>query len=284
MTVLRAEAPAKLNLCLHLTGRRHDGYHLLESLVTFTAVADILEVEAAEQVSLQVTGPFAQDAGSGEGNLVLKAARLLQTVGGVQRGARLRLSKNIPVGGGLGGGSADAAAALQLLNQLWALGLSREALLQLSPQLGADVAMCVAGQSAMARGIGEVLEPLALPSVPVVLAHPRVPLLTKDVYTAFAQAGAPFQPSGLHYAGGDLLAFLRATHNDLQAPAIACQPIVAQVLAALEASGATFSRMTGSGACCFALYAEEAAAQNAARVIAAAHPAWWVEASVISPR
>ncbi|MFM9889470.1 MAG: 4-(cytidine 5'-diphospho)-2-C-methyl-D-erythritol kinase [Rickettsiales bacterium] len=279
---LVARAPAKVNLFLHITGRRADGYHLLESLVAFTQVADTLEAEMAPELSLTVEGPFAGDAGGGGDNLVLKAARLLQQHTATQSGAALRLSKNIPVGGGLGGGSADAAAALKLLNQLWNLSLPDAQLLALAPQLGADVAMCLNGSSAIARGIGDELEPVSLPPMHAVLVHPRVPLLTKDVYGALATKTVFEQRVDARSA--NTLHWLRATENDLEAPALMVQPMVAQVLAALRSTSPQLARMTGSGACCFGLYADSVAAHKAAAFIAQANPEWWCVPTVISPR
>lgn len=278
---LSARAPAKVNLFLHITGRRADGYHLLESLVAFTEVADILEAEPAPELRLAVEGTFAGDAGGGADNLVLKAARLLRQHTGTQVGATLRLTKNIPVGGGLGGGSADAAATLTLLNQLWNLSLTQAELLALAPQLGADVAMCLNGQSAIARGIGDVLEPVALKPLSAVLVHPRVPLLTKEVYGALAKQQV--FPTRADARNADTLRWLRATENDLQAPALAVQPMVVQVLAALRETHPQLARMTGSGACCFGLYADSDAAHEAAAQIARAHPQWWCEPTVIAP-
>lgn len=283
----RAAAPAKLNLALHLTGRRADGYHELASLMAFTSLADGIHVESAPELSLQVSGPFAHEAGPGEGNLVLKAARLLQQESGTAQGARIALEKNIPVGGGLGGGSSDAAAALVLLNQLWQLGLSDARLHALAPQLGADVAVCLAPSAYLARGIGEVLESLpTLPLAHAVLVHPRKPLLTKDVYAATGalspEGEGLVQAVALLRDGANAETFYthlaQATRNDLQRPAIACMPEVAEILLALETAPQRplLVRMTGSGACCFALYAHEKSAEAVAAALRSSYPRWWV--------
>lgn len=262
---MRAAAPAKLNLTLAITGRRADGYHELESMVMFTALADVVSVEPAPSLTLRVSGEFAADAGSGHDNLVLKAARLLQQQSGATAGAAIHLEKNIPVGGGLGGGSSDAAATLRLLNHLWQVNLDDAALLALAPQLGADVAMCLYGKPLIARGVGEQITLLqhAPYAGPVVLVHPRKPLLTKDVYAAYHATHA--SPS-------------HTPRNDLQRPAISLMPDIAEILLALETAPQTpiLARVTGSGACCFALYENEQSAVAVASALRRSHPEWWV--------
>ncbi|MES2983831.1 MAG: 4-(cytidine 5'-diphospho)-2-C-methyl-D-erythritol kinase [Pseudomonadota bacterium] len=276
-------AAGKLNLFLHITGRRADGYHLLESLVVFTTLADVLRITPSPALSLSVSGEFSGAAGAGEGNLVLKAAQALRAHTGCSAGAALALEKNIPVGAGLGGGSADAAAALRGLNDFWQLGLSMTALQALAIPLGADVAMCLAATPTLARGIGEQLTPLAhpLPPLHAVLIHTRTPLLTKDVYAAFTPESSwvawESQPwaSALQFTDA-----LRGTRNHLQRAAIAVDAQVAQVLLALETvqPAPQLVRMTGSGACCLALYADAGHAARAARGLAQTHPNWWVQA------
>ena len=280
-----ATARAKLNLGLHITGKRADGYHLLESLFVFTELADRLTAEPAEGLSLEVTGPFAADAGAGPDNLVLRAARALQDATGTTQGARITLDKQVPVGGGLGGGSADAAAALRLLVHLWKLDVNKAALFALAPTLGADVSACIAGVPLIARGIGEQLEglPWAFPSWPVVLVHPRIPLLTAEVYRHYlhplGKAGLP-TPAAMPT---DLLGWLRDMRNDLQRPAIAVSPVVGEVLLAMKTALPTpaLVRMTGSGACCFALFTEAEAAKKYAAQLRAAYPLWFVAETTI---
>ena len=270
-------APAKLNLALHLTGKRADGYHLLESLVVFTELADLLSAEHAEALSLEVTGEFASEAGDVENNLVLRAAQLLQAHTGYAGGAAMKLEKRVPVGGGLGGGSADAAAALRVLNNLWQLGLSEAQLMALASQLGADVAVCVAGKPALMRGVGDEVMPLAHPIPPftAVLAHPRIPLLTAQVYAMVDEirGGAMAEPP----ADGWLDA-VQVMRNDLQRPAIALSPIVAEMLLTMEMTSPVplLVRMTGSGACCFALFTDADRAAAYAANLRAQHPGWWV--------
>jgi 4-diphosphocytidyl-2-C-methyl-D-erythritol kinase len=274
------QAPAKLNLYLYLTGKRDDGYHLLESLVVFTELADIVEIEPSPALSLQVQGEFADSSGAVEDNLVLRAARALAAKAGVNHGARLTLTKNIPVGAGLGGGSADAAAVLRGLNRFWDLNISQQDLRWIATTLGADVAMCLDSMPAIARGVGDVLTPL-LPPPPklnVLLVHPRVPLLTKDVYKA-SRLGDPapaWKPKSMKPK--DFIASLQETRNHLQRPAIAVDSRVAEVLLALETLQPTpdLVRMSGSGACCFGLYAEAQHAQQAHQRISKQYPHWWV--------
>lgn len=282
-------APAKLNLFLHIEGRLANGYHAVESLVAFTELADTLRIAAADTLSLESDGAFADAAGAAENNLVLKAARALQAHTGYGGGAKLSLTKNIPVGAGLGGGSADAAAALHGLNHGWGLNLSLAELQALALPLGADVPMCLAGVPAFARGIGEVLTPLAapLPPLSVLLVHPRVPLLTAEVYAAFARLPPPRAarwPGDSIAEAAELLAALRRTRNHLQPAAIAVSPHVAEVLLALETlhPAPDLVRMTGSGACCFALYADAAHATAAHAQMLRDYPAWWVCLSAFS--
>jgi 4-diphosphocytidyl-2-C-methyl-D-erythritol kinase len=279
MQPILLQAPAKINLYLYLTGKRADGYHLLESLVVFTELADTLEIATSDALSLQVQGEFADSSGTMEDNLVLRAARALVAKTGVKQGAQLRLTKNIPVGAGLGGGSADAAAALRGLNRFWNLNISQQDLQWIASTLGADVAMCLDSMPAIARGIGDELMPLMPPppKLHVLLVHPRVPLLTKDVYAA-SRLGDP-APEWSHKSmkPKDFIESLRITCNHLQRPAIAVDSRVAEVLLALETliPAANLVRMSGSGACCFALYADKEAATRAHSAIAKQHPQWW---------
>lgn len=290
MTKLVLQAPAKLNLFLHMQGRRADGYHLLESLVVFADVADTLEFRLATELSLSVRGEFAGDAGIEEENLVLKAARALLKKCNTRRGATILLTKNIPVGAGLGGGSADAAATLRGLNALWQLGLEDAALREIASTLGADVVMCLHSKPAIARGVGDEVAMIAAPLPPLfyVMAHPRVALLTKEVYDAFAALQQTDAAPEWHYpAGADaeiLLAALVSTQNDLQAAAIAVSPLVKQFLQVLEAiePRADLVRMSGSGACCFALYRDQRSAASAAANLRMDYPQWWVASGNIA--
>jgi 4-diphosphocytidyl-2-C-methyl-D-erythritol kinase len=273
-------AHAKLNLFLHITGKREDGYHLLESLVVFTSLHDVLTIAESDTLEFSMDGEFAEPAGN-DNNLVLRAARLLELEAASARGAALHLTKNIPVGAGLGGGSADAAAALRGLNDFWQLGLSEEKLMALGLKLGADVPMCLVGAPLVARGIGEEVTLLgaALPPMLAVLVHPRIPLLTAQVY-AMADHHFPDHREG--YGGAD---WLQRSRNDLQRPAIAASPKVAEVLLAMETvpPKPDLVRMTGSGACCFALFSDADRAANYAATLRAQYPEWWVWVTEIRP-
>jgi 4-diphosphocytidyl-2-C-methyl-D-erythritol kinase len=287
---LGRRAPAKLNLYLHLTGRRADGYHLIDSLFAFADVGDEIEVAADPTLSLVVDGPFAAAIdGAADDNLVLRAARALAAVvqarEGIAPGARICLVKNLPVAAGIGGGSADAAAVLLALVDLWSVDIAEADLRALALGLGADVPACLAGAPVAVSGIGEVLQPaVALPPVFAVLANPNVPLATAPVFKAFAAAGSPFSPPApLLTAPGDaaaLAAAMALRGNDLEAPARTLVPEVGQVLAALGSlPGALLARMSGSGATCFALFASAAEAKSSATTLARLHPGWWVRAA-----
>jgi 4-diphosphocytidyl-2-C-methyl-D-erythritol kinase len=270
-------APAKVNLALHVTGRRADGMHLLDSLVAFPRLGDLVEAEPAEGLSLSVDGPFARDLGAGADNLVLRAALLLRPPG---RGAALRLRKSLPVASGLGGGSADAAATLRLLARLWQVPSPEPAE---TLALGADLPVCLAGRPARMRGIGEDLAPVALPSFWLVLANPGVPLATAAVFAGLAGRSSPPMPAPPAFAdAAGLFAFLADQRNDLEPPAAALAPAVGEAKAALATQpGCRLARMSGSGATCFGLFATEPAALAAAAGIRRAAPAWWVAAAPV---
>ena len=277
--MIRIRAPAKLNLYLHVTGRRADGYHELDSLVTFTALADTLEIAPAETLDLTVTGPFADALDTGD-NLAARAATALAERLGRSADVRIALDKRIPVAAGLGGGSADAAAVLRALARLWGLGSERtDALNETAFGLGADVPVCLDSRAACMAGIGEALSaPPPLPPCAVVLVNPGVPVPTGPV---FAARRGPFSAaSPLEETPQDapaLAALLRTRRNDLEQPAIEQVPEIGLVLARLaEASGCLLARMSGSGGTCFGLFEDEAAAAGAGSVIARDRPAWWV--------
>lgn len=284
--MLTAAAPAKLNLYLHIHGKRPDGYHLLESLVVFTDFGDHVAAETHDSLSLSVEGEFAEAPGNHENNLVLKAARALQQACGVAQGARLTLTKHIPVGAGLGGGSADAAAALKLLTKLWAVIPSHEQLQQIAISLGADVPMCLAAQPLIARGIGDHITLLKepLPLLHVVLVYPRVHLSTPDVYKRYEHDYVPTSPVLNGTDAETFIASLDAGRNQLQRAAISLSPEVAEVLLVLEAypqSGIV--RMCGSGSSCFVLCDNAKSAESLAKDIAERYPNWWVRKTHIAP-
>ncbi|ARJ66332.1 4-(cytidine 5'-diphospho)-2-C-methyl-D-erythritol kinase [Magnetospirillum sp. ME-1] len=278
MTSFSVEAPAKINLTLHVVGKRDDGYHLLDSLVAFAGMGDTLDFAPADTLRLEVTGPTAGQIPEGE-NIVIKAARLLADAAGVNKGAAIRLTKRLPVAAGIGGGSADAAAALKGLMRLWDVSLSPEALNTLALSIGADVPVCLAGKPMRMMGVGEVLEPApALPPAWLLLVNPMVPLHTPPVFKA--RTGPFSEADPLTAAPSDAQALaqaLAARRNDLTPPAILIEPVVGEVLAAIAATAdCLLPRMSGSGATCFGLYGGQAQARAAAARVAAAHPAWWV--------
>ncbi len=279
-------AHAKINLCLHVTGQRSDGYHLLDSLVVFAGIGDGLRATPAAEVSLTIDGPFADAVPAGEDNLVLRAARLV-----ADQGVALHLTKRLPPASGIGGGSADAAAAIRSVLRLQAMAghaapLSPDVARQIAA-LGADVPVCLASHPARMRGIGEQLDWVPpLPEVHVVLANPRVEVSTPTVFKALTQKDNPPLPEALPQweSAATLASWLKTCRNDLQAPAMAEQPVIGTVIAALEAlPEALFARMSGSGATCFALFAKEDQAQDAAEALRAAYPGWWVAAGLIYP-
>jgi 4-diphosphocytidyl-2-C-methyl-D-erythritol kinase len=288
MTVLTRTAPAKLNLTLEITGKRPDGYHLLDSLVGFTAYGDTLAAEPDDGLRLILDGPFgATLQGDTAENLVLRAARLLAEAGGVPARARLRLTKNLPVASGIGGGSSDAAAALAVLAALWRLSPAPEDLQRLALTLGADVPVCLEARGARLEGIGERISPIpALPPAPIVLVNPGIGLATPKV---FAERTGPFSPGpgpagvlrdGVPADAAALAEALKPYGNDLMAPAIRLLPVIAEMLQALEAApGCLLARMSGSGATCFALFATDDAAERAAATLSQANPAWWAVAT-----
>ena len=273
-------APAKINLYLHLLGRRDDGYHLLDSLIVFLDFADTVSVSLADGLSLGLSGPCAPALEGGKDNLVLAAARALAEAGGCQGGAAIKLTKRVPVAAGLGGGSADAAAALLALSALWGLEIPAPGLADIALGLGADVPVCLESRPAFVGGIGQELEPApSLPPVWATLVNPGKALATKDV---FAAHGGGFTRPGRFTASledaGALANRLAPLGNDLTAAAVALAPGIGEVLKAIEAStGCLLARMSGSGATCFGLYADEAGATAAAGVFGAAHPDWRID-------
>lgn len=279
-------APAKVNLTLHVTGRREDGYHLLDSLIAFAGVGDVVTAEPADDLSLTVTGPFAETLEralpEGAENIVLKAARWLADHADRPAAARLTLDKRLPVAAGIGGGSADAAATLVALCRLWGLTPDRQALMDLALGLGADVPVCLHGRAAQVTGVGEVMLPSPpLPPAWLVLCNPLVPVSTPEVFKT--RRGRFNQASPLTEAPADaaaLAAALRLRANDLTKAAVALAPEVGSVLVDLDAlPGCLLARMSGSGATCFGLFADEAAARAGAARLAEARPQWWSAAA-----
>lgn len=276
MSLLSEYAPAKVNLHLHVVGRRMDGYHLLDSLVVFAGIGDRLVVSPNSDLSLSIAGPFAAELDSESDNLVLRAARALATRAGIEPAGRLVLEKNLPVASGIGGGSADAAAALRLLCRFWKLDPG--ILTGVGSSLGADVPVCVAGRPMLMSVIGDVLTPVPkLPNLGIMLVNPGVAVSTPAV---FRTRSGPFSDAAHVSSHGwaqpaDLIAALLTTRNDLEPAARRLVPAIDVVLEAIEtAPGCLMARMSGSGATCFGLFQTPAAAMTAARTIV--HDGWWV--------
>jgi len=274
-------APAKVNLALHVTGRRADGYHLLDSLVVFAATGDRVTAMPGQGLTLAIDGPEAGGLIGDASNLVLRAARELGVTD-----AALHLWKALPVASGIGGGSADAAAALRALVRLLGKPLPCDAAVL---RLGADVPVCLAGRPARMAGVGEVLAPLPpLPPLWLVLANPRVAVPTPAVFAALAartNPPLPVLPPGGWPRACAFAEWLQAhSRNDLWPAALRIAPVLAKVRAALAATpGCLLARMSGSGATCFGLYADRATAAAAAQALAVGHPGWWVADSAVLP-
>ncbi|MGA2055699.1 MAG: 4-(cytidine 5'-diphospho)-2-C-methyl-D-erythritol kinase [Bradyrhizobium sp.] len=287
-------ARAKVNLTLRVVGRRVDGYHDLESVVAFADCADRLTLLPGTELQLATTGPLADACGEVADNLVLKAARLLgERVPGLKSGT-FTLHKALPVAAGIGGGSADAAAALRLLAQANGLAMDDGHLTEVARLTGADVPVCLASHACVMTGVGESLMPLDLPKLPCVLVNPRVAVATKDVFAALGLRSGELlvgfadviQAIAWPEAGASLEEWVEAfavSSNDLEAPALRIQPVIGEVIAALNATdGAWLARMSGSGATCFAIYENTAEAGRAAEKIRRDHPRWWVHSGVLS--
>jgi 4-diphosphocytidyl-2-C-methyl-D-erythritol kinase len=274
-------APAKINLALHVTGRRDDGYHEIETLAVFAETGDRIVARLADADSFSLSGPFA-DALEGHANLVLGALEALRQATGQAGQVGLHLEKDLPVASGIGGGSADAAAALLALKALW--GLPQDfSLAEIARKLGADVPMCLASRPLLARGVGEHITPVELPAaLHAVLVNPGVAVPTRAVFGLLERAdNAPVER--LPTAGFDM-AWLKRQRNDLQPPAIAAYPVIGEVLALLDrCGGALLARMSGSGATCFALFGTREEAGAAALAVGRQWPAWWCVATRLLP-
>lgn len=294
MSGLVEEGRAKVNLTLRVVGRRVDGYHDLESVVAFADCADRLTLTPGPELSLQAIGPLASACGETSDNLVLKAARLLgEKIPGLKAGTFV-LEKVLPVAAGIGGGSADAAAALRLLARLNNLPLDDDRLREVALATGADVPVCLVSRACDMTGVGDSLTPLNPPKMPCVMVNPCVPVATRDVFAALGLRNGELLVGATDVMmqaswpedGGSLeewVEALAAGTNDLEAPASKIQPLIGEVIASLNATnGAWLTRMSGSGATCFALYENTADAKRAADKISKEHPEWWVHAGTLS--
>jgi 4-diphosphocytidyl-2-C-methyl-D-erythritol kinase len=276
-------APAKINLYLHVTGVRSDGYHLLDSLVAFASIHDIIMIEPANNLILINRGPFGEGLPTTADNLVMCAAEKLQKLTGITDGAKITLTKNLPIASGIGGGSADAAATIKGLVRHWGINPSLHNLSGLALGLGADVPVCLFGQAAFVGGIGEKIDPVyALPEAPMVLVNPRVSVSTPAIFKARKACFSPANrfdatPTTLY----SLIDFLKdGCCNDLMESAIQTEPIIGEVLNQIEMTlGCHLAQMSGSGATCFGFYHTQPEANKAAEAIRNAHPKWWVVAT-----
>ncbi|TIV52719.1 4-(cytidine 5'-diphospho)-2-C-methyl-D-erythritol kinase [Mesorhizobium sp.] len=273
-------APAKINLALHVTGRRDDGYHLIDSLAVFTRFGDRLEIEPAEQDEFSVSGRYAAGLPLDDGNLVVKARDALRREAGAQRTppVAIRLEKNLPIASGVGGGSSDAAAALNGLARLWKLDIDEISLARIGLSLGADLPMCLKSKPLIARGIGDEVSPLS--ALGLVLVNPGIAVSTPDVFKALSRRdndALPPLPRRLDFHA--VRNWLESTRNDLEGAASSIEPAVGEALKALKRADSAFARMSGSGATCFGLFETGNVAKRAAIEIRARHPDWFVAAT-----
>ncbi len=263
-------ARAKINLCLHVTGQRADGYHLLDSIVVFADIGDHISIKPSDGFSLTINGPFAHGLSAGGDNLVLQAARLFSKN---CKGAAITLTKNLPVASGIGGGSADAAATLRAMVRMTGMPLPTDAGLS----LGADVPVCLQNASCRMQGIGEKITPLSdIPKLATVLVCPKVGVATSSIFSAIKAKENP--PVSKRPADQDIHAYLRQQRNDLEVPAKAEVKTIKLCLDQIKDAGASLVRMSGSGATCFGLFKSQEDAQNAARSLSGKYPEWWVKA------
>ena len=277
---IKENARAKINLALHVTGQRGDGYHLLDTLVTFADVADVLTFAPAHTLSLTVSGSEAAGLQDNDPqNLILKAANLLKAhMGQPDLGAAITLEKNLPLASGIGGGSADAAAALKGLMRLWDMQIGREARGELALTLGADVPMCLHGTSLRASGVGEDIEDMAMPVFPFVLVNPRIEVSTPVVFSNLASKQNSALPE--FTKSGSFVDYLSDCRNDLEQPAIQFAPVISTCINTLKnLPGCNFARMSGSGATCFGIFDSAESATKGAVLIQEAYCDWWVKSS-----
>ena len=276
-------APAKINLALHVTGQRADGYHLLETLVAFTEAGDTIRIRAADADSFSISGPFGDllRAGDGGDNLVTRARNLLRdalaSTGQPAPPVAIHLEKNLPVASGIGGGSADAAATLRGLLRHWRAGIAPDALASMALMLGADVPMCLESRSLIARGIGEDIEPLTdLPELSMVLANPLKAVSTPEIFRRLQNKTNPPLPAS---ATIGWMGFLAQSRNDLQPPAQALLPEIGEIIGLLSQEGAALVRMSGSGATCFGIFHSLEAARKAETSLRQKRPGWYFQAT-----
>jgi 4-diphosphocytidyl-2-C-methyl-D-erythritol kinase len=271
----KAFANAKINLMLHVTGRRADGYHTLNTLIGFTDIGDEITFKPADNYALRVTGPFAAQVPVDERNLVTRAVRAMELASGKSVNMELALTKNIPAGAGLGGGSADAACVMHALNDAWGKPFSLPQLQAVGLSLGAELPVCLAGGAQWVEGIGEKIMPATLPRFDAVVVWPGKALGTVDVFRVFAKDFS--EPMS---APSDVA----VQNNDLTDAAVTLQPVIRSVLSALSSqTDCAWARMSGSGSACFGIFRDAGSAKKAAAELAAAYSDWWVKPCVINP-
>ena len=285
--MIREFAPAKINLYLHITGRRPDGYHQLDSLAVFAGVGDEVHLEPAPDFDFSIEGPQAEALKheDTESNLAVRAMRALAERCGKELDLRLTLIKNLPVASGIGGGSSDAAAALRALATHWSISPDDRRLIEVAAQCGQDVPVCLGLANCYMTADGIETGP-DLPHTDIVLVNPGTALPTAAVYKAYKESGQPFSCRAVFESepadAAELAALLKARRNDLAVPALQLMPGIGEVLKALESTpGCLLSRMSGSGASCFGLFSDRASARGAAASILAANQHWWVIQSSI---
>lgn len=283
-TEIVEQAPAKVNLALHVTGQTPDGYHTLDSLVAFADFGDVVTVRrAGEADRLELAGPFATDLGAPADNLITRARDLLRSASDCAADppapCSVSLEKRLPIASGIGGGSTDAAATLRALNRLWGLRLTCKEMQELSVTLGADLPMCIAARAAEIAGIGEKIKPIEdFPTLSAVLVNPLTEVSTPAVFRGLAsKTNAAMPPLPAERTVPAFIDYLRGCRNDLEAPALGLEPAIGRVLEILRADQkCLMARMSGSGATCFALFANDAHAEQAGRDLARSKPTWWI--------
>lgn len=282
--MIKEFSPAKVNLFLHVTGKQDDGYHTLESLVTFSSFGDWITVDPDKEFSLKITGPYASLTPQNN-NIVERAAHRLAALTNNTLNLSITIEKNIPVGAGLGGGSSNAAAMLRALIQIWEVDLSPNMLKPLLLELGADVPLCFAQKTALISGVGEIINPLTIPkNLYAVMIYPNKHCSTADIFHTFDQGFSSSLEGSLKDWNNNFLETLKMVRNDLTFPAIKNIPDIKSILDVLNAhKDCILSRMTGSGSCCFGLFKTKSQAQDAANTLSNKNPQWWIKAVILNP-
>lgn len=284
---MKISAPAKVNLYLNITGKRDDGYHLLDSLMVFVDVHDDIIIEPADgKITLDISGEYAKYLTDDvENNLVIKVAEALKAhTGDINLGAKMGLVKNIPIGAGLGGGSSDAACVLKALNRFWSAGLSKEELADIGIRFGSDIVFCLEESAAFVSGAGEIVESVGvIPRLNILLVNPNIPLGAGDVYRKYSgKFSGSANREEFSYDSDSFVDFLAGQKNDLQEPAIVIVPEIENILSVINGqNGCLLARMSGSGTTCFGLFKDDLQAHKAVENIKAGHPNWWVRTGYI---